>query len=183
MRLRDVVDEFHDDDGLADAGTAEHAALAALEQRADQVDHLDPGHENLGIDRLLDQRRGRAVDRRTHLRVRERDVLVHQIAGDIEDTAEDLLADRHRDRLAGVGQHHAALEAVGSRHGHRADPAVAKVLLHFEHQLGVDAEEVVRDFEGVVDARKLRCFREVGVNDGADDLDDGSLVAHGRRDQ
>jgi hypothetical protein len=43
VRLGDVVDELHDDDGLADAGTAEHAALAALEQRADEVDHLDAG--------------------------------------------------------------------------------------------------------------------------------------------
>ena len=34
MRLGDVVDEFHDDNGLANAGTAEQANLAALRHRA-----------------------------------------------------------------------------------------------------------------------------------------------------
>jgi hypothetical protein len=37
----DVVDELHDDDGLADAGAAEQADLAALQVRLEQVDDLD----------------------------------------------------------------------------------------------------------------------------------------------
>ena len=41
VQLGDVVDQLHDDDGLADAGAAERADLAALEERADQVDDLD----------------------------------------------------------------------------------------------------------------------------------------------
>ena len=45
--LGDVVDEFHDDDGLADAGAAERADLAALGEGADEVDDLDAGLENL----------------------------------------------------------------------------------------------------------------------------------------
>ena len=36
--LRDVVDQLQDDDGLADAGAAEQADLAALRVRRDQVD-------------------------------------------------------------------------------------------------------------------------------------------------
>ena len=43
----DVVDQLHDDDGLADAGTAEQADLAALQIRLEQVDDLDPGLEHL----------------------------------------------------------------------------------------------------------------------------------------
>ena len=37
----DVVDQLHDRDGLADAGAAEEADLAALDVRRDQVDDLD----------------------------------------------------------------------------------------------------------------------------------------------
>ena len=41
MGFRDVVDEFHDQHGLADAGAAEQADLAALRVRRQQVDDLD----------------------------------------------------------------------------------------------------------------------------------------------
>ncbi len=44
----DVADELGDDDGLADAGAAEHGGLTALEERADQVDDLDARLEDLG---------------------------------------------------------------------------------------------------------------------------------------
>jgi hypothetical protein len=47
VALGDVVDEFHDDDGLADARAAERADLAALGEGADQVDDLDAGLEDL----------------------------------------------------------------------------------------------------------------------------------------
>ena len=44
---RDVVDELHDDDGLAHARAAEQADLAALQERLDQVDDLHAGLEHL----------------------------------------------------------------------------------------------------------------------------------------
>jgi hypothetical protein len=43
MRLGDVVDQLHDDHGLADPGTAEQPDLAAFGVRRQEVDHLDPG--------------------------------------------------------------------------------------------------------------------------------------------
>src|SRR3712207_9005185 len=39
--LGDALDHLLDDDGLADAGAAEHADLAALDVRLQQVDDLD----------------------------------------------------------------------------------------------------------------------------------------------
>jgi peptide chain release factor 1 len=59
VELGDVVDQLHDHDGLADAGAAERADLAALEERADQVDDLDAGREHLRRRRLIDERRRR----------------------------------------------------------------------------------------------------------------------------
>lgn len=56
---RDVVDELHDDDGLADAGAAEGADLAALHEGTDQVDDLDAGAEEFGGGGLLGEGRGR----------------------------------------------------------------------------------------------------------------------------
>ena len=54
---RDVVDQLHDDDGLADAGAAEQADLAALQVRLEQIDDLDAGLEHLQLGRLLLERR------------------------------------------------------------------------------------------------------------------------------
>ncbi len=59
----DVADQLLDDDRLAHAGAAEDADLAALAERGDQVDDLDAGLERARLDRLVDQRRRRAVDR------------------------------------------------------------------------------------------------------------------------
>ena len=62
MLLGDVADELLDDDGLADAGAAEDADLAALGEGADEVDDLDAGLEDLGRGRLLVERGRGAVD-------------------------------------------------------------------------------------------------------------------------
>ena len=63
VRLGDVVDQLHDDDGLADARAAEGADLAAAHERADEVDDLDAGFEDGGLDVLVDERGRQAVDR------------------------------------------------------------------------------------------------------------------------
>ena len=61
--LGDVADELLDDDGLADSGAAEDADLAALLERADEVDHLEARLEDLDLRGLLIECRGTAVDR------------------------------------------------------------------------------------------------------------------------
>src|SRR5262252_7944346 len=61
--LGDVVDELHHGHRLAYAGAAEQPDLAALRERADQVDHLDPGLEQLDRRRELVELRRELVDR------------------------------------------------------------------------------------------------------------------------
>src|ERR1700738_2467979 len=53
VRLGDIVDQLHDDDGLAYAGAAEQTDLAALGIGREQVDHLDAGDENFRLGRLV----------------------------------------------------------------------------------------------------------------------------------
>ena len=66
--LGDVADQLLDDDRLADAGATEDADLAALLERADQVDDLEAGLEHLDLGRLLVERRRLAVDRQRRRR-------------------------------------------------------------------------------------------------------------------
>ena len=63
MRLGDVVDQLHDQHGLADAGAAEQADLAALGIRRQQIDDLDAGHQNFGLGGLFDEFGRFAMDR------------------------------------------------------------------------------------------------------------------------
>lgn len=118
------------------------------------------------------------MDRGTLAGICKSNVFVDEVAGDVEDTSENLFSDRNRDGFTGIGEAHAALETVRGGHRNCAHPAVAKVLLNFENQLGIDSVENVFDLKRVVDFRQFAGFGEISVDDGADDLDDGSLVAH-----
>ena len=61
-----------------------------------------------------------------------RRTVVDRLAQHVEDAAQRRRADRHRDRRAGIDRFHAALHAVGARHGDRAHLIAADVLLHFD---------------------------------------------------
>src|SRR5574343_519384 len=60
--LRDVVDQFHHVNGLADAGATEQADLAALCERANQVDNLDAGFEQVDGRRQFVELRSRSEE-------------------------------------------------------------------------------------------------------------------------
>ena len=130
----DVVDQLLDQHGLADAGAAEQADLAALGVGREQVDDLDAGLEDLlGRGQVLGARGG-AVDRPAVLAL-DRLALVDRLAEQVEDATERVLADRDGDRGAGVDDRVAAAQAVGGVHRDRADAVVAEVLLDLEGEV------------------------------------------------
>jgi hypothetical protein len=100
----------------------------------------------------------------------DRAALVDRLADDVDDAAERLGADRHRDLRAGVDHFLAAGEAVGRVHRDRAHGVLAEVLGDFEHQ----AVAVVVGLERGEDRRQLAF--EGHVDDGADDLADAAEV-------
>ena len=163
--MRDVVDQLHDQHGLADAGAAEQADLAALGVGREQIDDLDAGDENFGFGRLLGVGRRVLVDGAARLGI-DRAGLVDRLADDVDDAAEHLVADRHRDRRAGVGALLAAHQTLGGVHRDGADGVLAEMLRDFEHQ----AVAAVRGLERVQDRRQV--ILELHVDDGADDLGD-----------
>ena len=170
--LGQVVDELLDDDGLAHAGAAEEADLAAAQVGLDEVDDLDAGLEHLELDRLLRRSvgAGRWMGRR--LVALHRPQLVHGLADDVQHAAEGPQADGHGDGSAGVDGLHAAHHAVGGQHADAAHAVLAEVLLHLGDDVDGDsaARAVVLDAHGVVDGGHL--LVELDVDDGADDLHD-----------
>ena len=98
----DVVNEFHDDDRLADARTPEGSDFTTLGEGADQVDDLDAGFEDLRGWVLVSEGRSFAVNRITLVGFGWV-LVINRISGDVEDTSEDAFADWDRNRGAGVG--------------------------------------------------------------------------------
>ena len=164
MRGRDVVDQFHDQDRLADAGAAEEADLAALGIRADQVDDLDPRLKDLRCGQLILKSRRGAVDRPAFLRARSGHV-VDRLTEQVEHAAETFLADRHRDRAARIQRVRSADEAVRGAHGDAAHDVVADLLRHFRRHDAV----AVFDLDRIQQRRQLT-FLEPDVKNGACDL-------------
>src|SRR5690606_37656243 len=168
VRLGDVVDQLHHVHGLADAGATEQADLSALGERADQVDHLDAGFQQLVAARLIGVARRGAVDAPVLGGV-DRTGFVDGLAQDVHDAAQGARADRNGDGGAGVGHVQATLEAFGGTHGDGTDDAVAQLLLDF--QGGCRALYLQR----VIDVRHLIAWK-FHVDDGADDLNDTSTT-------
>ena len=165
VRLGDVVDELLDQHGLADAGAAEQADLAALGVGREQVNDLDAGDEDLRFRRLLGVGGRRLMDAAL-LGVGDGPRLVDRLADDVDDAPERALAHGHGDRLAGVGDLLAAHQALGGVHGHRAHGVLAQVLRHLEHE----ALAAVLRLEGIEDRRQVPV--ELHVDDGAHHLAD-----------
>ncbi len=94
VRLGDVVDQFLNEHGLADAGAAEQADLAALRIGREQIHHLDAGDENFGFRRLIGVERCGLMDRAHGFRL-DRTRFVDRLADHVHDAAERAFANRN----------------------------------------------------------------------------------------
>ena len=150
--LGDVVDELEDEDGLADAGAAEEADLAAAAVGGEQVDDLDAGLEHLDL---------APTGRRTWAPGGGWAGTSSASTGPRSSTGSPTtlrmrpstsLADRHHDGRAGVLDRHAAHQTVGGVHGDAADGVLAQVLRDLDDQVvGLVVDGRVGDRERGVD--------------------------------
>ena len=161
--FRDVVDQFLNQNRLADAGTAEEADLAAFCVWAEKVDDLDTGDEDLGLGGLIDEFRGWRVDWRKLLGL-DRATFVNRLTDDVHDAAERFRADRDHDRLTKVADRVAANETLGGVHCDRADRILAKVLGDLKNE----AVAIIVGFQRVQNVWKRA--GEFNVDNGADNL-------------
>ena len=151
MFLGNVVDEFLDEHGLAHAGTAEQADLAALQVGFQQVDHLDSrGQDLLGGGQVLEFR-GFAVNGKGALLGKAAQA-VDGIARDVQHAPADLGAYRHRDRRMRIGGFHATLQAVRGIHRHASDRILPDMLLNLDDE---HAAARPGHLQCIVDARKF----------------------------
>ncbi len=102
------------------------------------------------------------------LGVRHRTGVVDRLADDVDDAPERAGADRHRDRLAGIGDLLAAHQAFAHIHRNGAHRRFAEMLGDLEDQ----AVALVAGLQRIENRRQLAL--ELHVDDGADDLGDAA---------
>ena len=107
------------------------------------------------------------MDRAASLHL-DRPGLVYGFADHVHDAPERALADRHRDRLAGVRDLLAAHQALGNVHGDAAHRVLAELLGDFEHELVA----IVVGRQRIENGRQVAV--ELDVDDGADHLGDAA---------
>src|SRR5262249_4798645 len=152
MELGDVIDQLHDDNGLAYSGAAECSHLATLEEGTNQVNHLDASGKNLGRGRLLYQRRRWTMDRIVLVGF-DGATVIHRISCDVEHPAHNTFANGNRDGCATVVDLKSAFQALSPRHGDGPHPLVTQMLLHFEGDLCGLILNLVLDRQGVINRR------------------------------
>ena len=133
VRLGDIVDQFHDQHGLADASAAKQSDLSPFGVGREQIDHLDAGDQDCGFGRLIGIGRRGLMDRAPLFRL-DRTRFIHGIADHVDDASEQTRADRHRNRRAGVPHFLTAHQPFADVHRHGAHGIFAELLRYFEHQ-------------------------------------------------
>jgi hypothetical protein len=154
MARHHVVDELHDEDRLAHAGTAEQPHLAAPLEGGEEVDGLDPGLQDLGARAELGQRDGRAMNGPAIGEV-QRTELVDGLTEHVDGPTEQLLADADLERAAGVHDGRSAPEPPWRRERDSAHDLVAALAQHLDgdRRIRPGTQQVVELGESVGEAR------------------------------
>ena len=168
--LCNIVDELHDKNGLADAGTAEKSYLTALEVRRDKVNYLDARFEYLVGSSLLLVGRRLSVDFPALLCFGGWHI-INGLSEKVEYSSESLFTYGNGDRLSRIDSLCASYKSVGRTHSYAANDIVADMLCDFDNE----ALSVIVDLNGVLQVRQ-RVRRKADIKYRADDLNDRTDV-------
>ena len=170
----DVVDQLLDQDGLAHAGAAEEADLAAPGVGLQQVDDLDAGLEDLDGGADLVKAGGLAVDAPPLGALRDGLAAVDGLAQHVEHASQSGGADGDGDGAARRGDGHAAAQPLASGHEDAAHGVSADVLADLHDAL----LPLVPGQQDLADAGQLACL-ETDVHHGPGYLYDRALIHAG----
>ncbi|CRM87626.1 hypothetical protein [Pseudomonas sp. 22 E 5] len=165
----DVTDQFHHVYGFAYTGTTEQTDFTAFGERANQVDNLDTGFEQIVAASLFGKRRCWTVNAPALFGV-DRASFVNRVAQYVHDPAQGRFTDRYGDGSASVKHTQTTFQAFGGTHCNGPYHTVAQLLLNFQSGAGIALY-----FQSVVDARYAVAW-EFHVDNGADDLNDTSAT-------
>jgi len=164
--LGDVVDELHNEHGLANTGTAEQADLTTLGVGRQQVHDLDARYQHLGLCGLLGEGGGVSVNRPLGGGF-DGSALIDGVAHHVHDAAEGLGAHGDRDGSTQVGHGLAAHQTVGGVEGNATHHVVTQMLGNLERAAGL----TLLHLQAVHNAGQIAVLED-NIQDGTHDLGD-----------
>ena len=127
------------------------AALPPWASGARQVDDLDAGFEDGGRRTAIGERRRRPMDGRARHVRRQRRAVIADAAGDIQETTEHGIADRHGDRMSRRAHRHSAFQPGGLLKRDAANRRLVEMRLNLHDQ---GPGPVPFDDQGLIELRK-----------------------------
>lgn len=161
MSLGHVVDQLHDQDSLADSGTAEQTDLASLGVGGQQVDDLDSGDQDLLLHAHVHELGSLGVDGGA-LGGFDGAPLVDGLADHVDNAAQGLSADGDSDGGASVLDAVSTDQTLGTVHSDGAHGVLSQMLGHLQHQ----SWGASFNLQGVQDWGQV--LVELDVHDGTD---------------
>ncbi len=133
MSFGDIVDEFHNEDGFSDTGTAEESDFSAFRVGGEEVDDFNAGDELFCFCGLVGESWGQGVDGSLGSGF-DFASFVDGFSNDIHDASQGFFSDGDGDGFPGSGDFLSSYESFCCIHGDTADGIFAEVLCDFEYQ-------------------------------------------------
>src|SRR4029077_11985516 len=165
----DVIDQFHENNGLANSSAPAQADLSAARIRSEEVDNLDTGFEGLDFGFLIDEFRSGTVNRIGFFFV-DWPLFIHRLADHIEHAAQRFRTHRDGDACTSVHRIHTAHQSFGRIHGDATHCVFTQMLRDFDNEIPLlIADRRIAYLKCVVDGRQ-RAVGKLDVNDRAQHL-------------
>jgi hypothetical protein len=126
-----VVNKFHDNDGLTDTGTSEESNLSSLGVRGQKINNLDTSNKNLLGLTLLSEGGGSPVKGGILLGTllgEDGSLLIDGLSNHVDNTSKSFGTDRHLDGGTGINTLLTTDKTVGGLHGNGTDGVLSQVL-------------------------------------------------------
>lgn len=164
MGLGDVVDEFLDQDGFADASTAKETDFTATSIGGKEVDDLDAGFQDFCSGGLVDES-GRVGVNGRELDTVDGTTLVDGLTNDVHDTTQGRFSNGNLNGSTSVDDLCTADETLGTVHSDRSHGVFTEMGSDFEDE--ATTVEIL-DLEGIENGGEGARI-ELDVDDGTDD--------------
>ena len=164
MSLCHVIDEFLNQDGLADTSTSEKTDLATTGIRGEEVDNFNTSLKNFGGGGLVNERRGVGMDR-AQLDTLDRTTLVNGLPDDVHYSSERGGTNGNENRCTSVDNLLTTDETFCTIHGNGADRVLAQMGRDLKDET---ASMKVLNLQCIENRRKVVGIK-LDINDGTDD--------------
>ncbi len=168
----DVVDQLHDNHGLAYTGAPEQTHLSAFGIGLQQVNDLNAGFQHFRLGFLLFERWSRPVNGIRFLGG-YRAESINRITQHVHDPTQRLATHGHRDGTTRIPDFQAAHQSVRGGHRHGPRPVLSQMLGNLHGQFHATVLAVAGNLERVINIGQMTGGK-LHVHHGPDDLNDFS---------